>query len=180
MKNGKQVRIDGRMTTVGHVKHWEWFPEADSPSAPDASDTSIQRWIAFNAVADAWRNLDPKAFETVLAEDDFTYGSAWVAETMRGKAAYLHYIRGKFETIKRTHSGPALELVCIREGLTPAQYGYGLLMTQGSVKTILTFDFKGTAISSMYMNDPDFFTLEAVAEAKREVPSGKTLEPELV
>lgn len=180
MNQDKQIRIDGHLTTVGRVKHWEWFPEADAPDAPDASETSTKRWFAFSAVVDAWRNLDLTPFESVLTEDGFTYGSAWVAETMHGKHDYLHYIRGKFDSIRRTNARPTVEIVCIREGLTPAKYGFGMLMTQGAVKTILTFDFDGTEISSMYMNDPDFFSLESMAEAKRDIPSSKINETELV
>ena len=173
MDNDKQIMIDGNLTTVGLVKHWEWFPEADSPDAPDASETDEKRWSAFNAVVGAWRNLDPEVFESVLADEGFTYGSAWVAETMRGKPAYLNYIRGKFDSIKRTNSRPSVEIVCIREGVTTAKYGFGMLMRQGDVKTILTFDFSGTDISSMYMNDPDFFSLESIAVEERDIQLNK-------
>lgn len=50
--------------------------------------------------AKAWNHLNADFLEPILA-DDFTYESQWVFAAMHGKAKYLEYIRGKFETIRK-------------------------------------------------------------------------------
>lgn len=54
-------------------------------------------------VAKAWNTLDAKLIESYLS-DDFYYESVWVLETMHGKGAYMDYLTGKFDAIRRTNS----------------------------------------------------------------------------
>lgn len=54
-------------------------------------------------VAKAWNTLDAKLIEPYLS-DDFYYESVWVFETMQGKDAYMDYLTGLFDAIRRTNS----------------------------------------------------------------------------
>lgn len=51
-------------------------------------------------VAKAWNNLDTRYIEDILS-DNFEYTSQWVFTPLKGKKAYLDYLKGKFETIKK-------------------------------------------------------------------------------
>ena len=62
------------------------------------------RLEACRAYARALNNLDPTHLEPWLHPDDFTSSSQWVMEEMKGKEAYLDYLKGKFETIRGSSS----------------------------------------------------------------------------
>lgn len=51
----------------------------------------------------AWNELDATHLVPCLAPN-FTYGSMWVFESLKGKQAYLEYITGKFNAIRRSGS----------------------------------------------------------------------------
>lgn len=88
-----------------------------------------------------------------------TYSSAWICETMKGHATYLHYIGEKFKQIKEGRTPLQVDIITIREALHPQFYAFGLLITQDSdVKVILSIAFKGDLIDSMSMTDPDLYT----------------------
>lgn len=52
-------------------------------------------------IATAYNTLNPEIFADFLA-DDFTYESQHVFEPMNGKETFLEYIKGKYNTIRRT------------------------------------------------------------------------------
>ena len=54
---------------------------------------------AARAYATALNTLDTAPLEPLLA-DEFHYASQWVFDEITSKADYLHYLRGKFNTIR--------------------------------------------------------------------------------
>ena len=56
-----------------------------------------------NAYAVAWNTLDISLIEKLLASD-FHYSSFWVYNEMTSAREYLEYLKGKFETLKRSGS----------------------------------------------------------------------------
>jgi len=57
-----------------------------------------------------WRNMDADILEPYL-DESFKYNSVWVGSTMNGKDDYLQYLRGKFDTFKKTNSCPVIDVI---------------------------------------------------------------------
>lgn len=53
-------------------------------------------------VANAWEERSTDGLRDVL-DADFEYASQWVFDTMRGADAYVDYLTGKFNAIKRSN-----------------------------------------------------------------------------
>lgn len=70
--------------------------------------------------AQAWITLNPELIIQHLAQS-FRYDSQWVFESLDYKG-YVSYIRGKFETIRKTNSGPEVHIV------TDAQSSLGKML----------------------------------------------------
>lgn len=79
-------------------------PKAKITAAEFEPEPDPARLEACRAYARAMNTLDPSHLEPSLSPDDFTYSSQWVLENLRGKAAYLDYLKGKFETIKEANA----------------------------------------------------------------------------
>lgn len=156
MNNGMMIMINGQKVPVSKVKHWSFAPDR---FVPNRSDAEIRQWSIFMGVKDAWERLDPGIFMKVLSPS-FSYGSYWVRSGDLNRDRYQEYIKGKFDTIRRTNSGPKLEVVVLYEGLAPEQFCYALRMRQGEVTTLLTFRFDDQGLASLYMTDPQIFTFE--------------------
>ena len=72
-------------------------------------NNSEQREAILNVILSTWRNLDADIIAPYLAED-FIYNSVWVLSTMKGKEEYLHYLSGKFNSIRKSGDYPAVYL----------------------------------------------------------------------
>lgn len=75
------------------------------PVNTDGTDVSLVDVIAL-----AWKHLDAEMLVPYL-DDNFQYNSVWISNTMNGKDNYLHYLRGKFETIKKSGVYPFVDLI---------------------------------------------------------------------
>lgn len=150
MNNRKNIVVDGRLVPVSQVKHWRLSPESVDPWG--------REWQLLDSVKEAWEQLDASRVEGMLGEK-FTYGSHWVAESL-DKAGYLHYLPGKFATIEKTGTKPEVRIAVLHESLTPGVFPFALHLTQGKVRTLLTFTFRGGRIDGLYMTDPELFTCE--------------------
>lgn len=156
MNEKMMIEIDGRQVPVAKVKHWRLAPHE---FVPFRSALEVAQWSAFLALWKAWDRLEASIIEPFLSTD-FSYGSYWVKAQNMDRAGYLEYLPGKFNTIKKSNSKPALALAVLYEGLTPQDFCYALEMTQGDVRTLLTVSFEGGRIRSLYMTDPQIFTYE--------------------
>jgi hypothetical protein len=52
-------------------------------------------------LAAAWNTLDSTLLEGLLHED-MVYESQWVLQAMEGRQAYMAYLKGKFDTIRKS------------------------------------------------------------------------------
>jgi hypothetical protein len=59
--------------------------------------------------AKAWETLDAELI-VVNLDDNFVYNSQWVMDSLDRKG-YIEYIRGKFNAIKSSSSGPNVKIV---------------------------------------------------------------------
>jgi len=66
--------------------------------------------------AEAWKTLDAELLFPLLS-DDFTYGSMWVFEEL-GLDQFKDYLRGKFDTIRRTGAAPEVKVAVAENGDT--------------------------------------------------------------
>ena len=98
-----------------------------------------------DAIASAWRSLDAGLLAPYLS-DDFTYNSVWVSGTIVGKDSYLEYLRGKFETIRKSSTAPVADV--IEENGLPKPH---LVQQDHGVESILDFEHKDGFITRMLM-----------------------------
>ncbi len=169
MNNEKLVRIGNELVPVAKIKHLTLDTQKDHPFT---SKESEERLNVLLKIKEAWETLDDTIFSKALSDNTFQYGSYWVSETMYGKRKYLDYIKGKFDSIRRTQSGPIIAIVLLKESIAPQEYTIALHLTQGTVETLLTFTFDGTEVTSMYMTDPDIFTYAPLYRSNRTPQDG--------
>lgn len=156
MNNDLTIMIGGQEVPVGKVRHRLFTPE---DFVPNRSEGEMFQWGVLMGIKEAWERLDPSIFMHVLSPH-FTYGSYWVHDGSLDRAAYQNYIRGKFDTIRKAGSAPSMDVVVLYEGLAPESFYYALRMRQGSVETLLTFEFDEHGLASLYMTDPQIFTFK--------------------
>ncbi len=115
---------------------------------------------AAKAVFSAWSDLDASYFEDVLAED-FQYASDQVFAVITSKKEYLHYITGKFNTIRKSDSAPEVRLCRNSRTGQPAVY-----LNQRGNEAILDFTLENGYISEMIMhgNTGDYQAYEMPAK----------------
>lgn len=155
MKQDKLINIGGKKVPVAQVKHW---PCDSAKDGSTVSELNQRRFQALARVFSAWDALNVSLLEDVLFDESFEYSSHWVTETMYGKAAYLEYLKGKFETIRNTGGKPSLSVVELTESLFPVDYSYAIHMRQGSVETLLLFSFANDKVCKLSMSDSDIFS----------------------
>lgn len=155
MNNDMEIMINGQKIPVSRMKHWRFSPES---FVPNRSEDAARKWSVFMGVKRAWELLDPEIFMHVLSPN-FSYSSYWVNDSL-DRPGYQNYITRKFETIRRTNSGPKMGVVVLYEGIAPEQFYYALHMEQGDHSTLLTFKFDDDGLVSLYMTDPQIFTFE--------------------
>jgi hypothetical protein len=103
-------------------------------------EANIDRFT--KAFADAWNSLDISPIEHLLA-DDFHYSSFWVLEEMTTAAQYLTYLRGKFNTIRKTGSVINAEQIPGKNFIVLMQDGIrksGIILTINNDDMILRAD----------------------------------------
>ena len=153
----KQIKINGQIVSPKQLHRWRYDNGKDNPFSSIQNEC---RWRSVLSVKTCWETLDADVFLNALS-DDFEYGSYWVNVPMRGVDAYTEYIKGKFSTISNANSKPELSIVVLREGITPADYTYALLLKQGTVECLLLFGFKENKIVRLYMTDPDIYAFDS-------------------
>ncbi len=156
MNNNKLILVNGAKVPVSKVKHWRYAPHK---IVPLRSELETVRWRVLEAIRQGWNQLDASMILDLL-DDSFTYGSYWVNSSEMDLAAYRDYLPGKFETIRKSGSGPKVDIAVLYEGLTPEEFPYALRLIQGAVTCLLVIKFNGVKVSSMYMTDPDIYTYE--------------------
>lgn len=72
-------------------------------SAPAGEGHVLTKETALYAYAKMMNTLDASSLEPLLA-DDFHYASQWVFAEFESKAAYLEYITGKLQTLRRSEA----------------------------------------------------------------------------
>lgn len=95
-------------------------------------------------VTEAWRRLDADIIEPYL-DKDLNYGSDWVFDILPSRAEYLHYIRGKFASIKQGRGVDVSPLLYSRLGLT------GVILRQGNTESFLEVKTCDGRITEMRM-----------------------------
>lgn len=95
----------------------------------------------------AWKTLNADLLEPILSTD-FSYGSMWVFEELKGKQAYMDYIRGKFDIIKRTKS-----VVEAKKGYSPMGSAIVVLLQDGQDLSFLDVTSDNGLMISAYMHD---------------------------
>ena len=96
-------------------------------------------------IAHSWNSLDVDYLSPYLA-DDFRYNSAWISNTLSGKERYLDYLRGKFDTLKKTGSAPIVDTVIETGQLRPR-----LRQTSTGAESVLDFSEENGKITRMLM-----------------------------
>lgn len=155
MNNEKIIEINGRKIPVGRVKHWQYAPWSIEPFR---SELETIRWMALERLCSAWNSLDPDPILEMLG-DGFAYGSYWVRNEL-DLAGYRRYLPGKFKTFREKNKRPSADIVVLYAGLTPMEFPYALRIVHGETVTLLTLQFSGASITSLYMTDPEIFTYE--------------------
>lgn len=90
-----------------------------------------------------WRKLDADILEPYL-DESFKYNSVWVGSTLNGKNDYLKYLRGKFDTFKKTDSCPMIDV--IKENGVELPH-----FVQGEVEGVLDYQQKEGKFTSILM-----------------------------
>lgn len=85
-------------------------PLPDRPANDDIAETKIIPESLTEVIVSAWQSLDAELLAPFLS-DDFRYNSVWVSETLVGKDRYLEYLRGKFETLRKSGSAPIADTI---------------------------------------------------------------------
>lgn len=116
--------------------------EGRSPKTTSADE-------AAKLIYEAWKGLDASYFEGLLAED-FQYASTMVFDVISSEKEYLHYISGKFETIKRTGGAPAVSLLRNAANGAPV-----IRLDQNGTIAILDFKMKDGYVSDMILHPED-------------------------
>lgn len=98
-----------------------------------------------NIIVSTWQKLDVDILSPYLS-DDFKYNSAWVSDTIASKECYLDYLRGKFETIRKSGNNIVVEAIDEFEHLRPR-----IRQTTLGAETILDFEQKDGFIVKMFM-----------------------------
>jgi len=99
-------------------------------------------------IAQAWNKLDSDILAPHLS-DNFQYNSAWLSNTMRGRDEYVHYLQGKFKTIKNSGAAPDVDVIEENGKMLPH-----LLQRELGVEAILDFDSIEGKITRMFMRPP--------------------------
>ena len=118
------------------------------PANDDIAKTPNVPVSLTDVIVSAWQSLDAELLEPFLSED-FRYNSVWVSETLVGKNSYLEYLRGKFETLRKSGSAPIVDTID-EFGLSKPH-----LRQQGfAVESILDYEQKDGQIVRMLMRPP--------------------------
>lgn len=84
-------------------------PQTQPSSANNASSNDTPKSL-LDVVVTSWQQLDADLLAPYLA-DSFKYNSVWVSNTLAGKENYLDYLRGKFETLRKSGQGPTVDVI---------------------------------------------------------------------
>ena len=84
------------------VARFKSYPLCPSEVNPPINEISSQQQLV-EKISQAWKSLDVSVIEPYL-DARMHYGSDWVFHEMSSRAEYLHYLKGKFNAIKRTES----------------------------------------------------------------------------
>ena len=76
----------------------------------ESSKKNSERASLTDILVTTWNTLNVDLLASYLT-DDFQYNSVWVSSTMKGKEQYLAYLRGKFETFKKSGDAPIADVV---------------------------------------------------------------------
>lgn len=109
-----------------------------------SEDADIRKSLA-GAITLAWNNLNAELLAPYLA-DNMQYNSVWISNTMNSKADYLHYLRRKFETIKKSKDVPIVDVV--------SEYGMDIpsLSQKGTgANSVIDFEENDGKITKMLM-----------------------------
>ena len=80
------------------------------PSSTENAGTNDTPKSLIYVVVSAWQKLDADLLAPYLS-DSFKYNSVWVSDTLVGKDNYLEYLRGKFETLRKSGQGPIVDVI---------------------------------------------------------------------
>lgn len=119
-------------------------PKVQSSSTENVSANNTPKSL-LDVIISAWQNLDADLLAPYLS-DDLKYNSVWVSSTLAGKESYLDYLRGKFETLRKSGQGPRADV--IDEFGTPRPH---LKQEDTGVESVLDFDQKDGRIVRMLM-----------------------------
>ena len=100
--------------------------------------------------AKAFNNLDIAYIEKHLAED-FKYTSQKVFSQMESKAEYLHYLKGKFSTIRNSQSKVVARLGLFRNENCIALYQIDLIKKSKTETATLLMEYGNSKIKSVCM-----------------------------
>ncbi len=156
MDNKKFILLNGMKVPVAKVKHWRKAPQNIIPMR---SEAEMLRWTAFERIRRGWNLLDANLILESLHER-FTYGSYWVRAEDLDLEGYRDYLPKKFNTMRTSKRGPEVGIAVLYESLSPEEFPYALRLVQGDTTTLLTMQFTGSQVSSLYMTDPDGYTYE--------------------
>lgn len=151
---------DESKISIHNIRDWSYNLAKDNAFL---SELNSSRYDVFEQIYQAWLTLDCSCFKEYLTPD-FEYGSFWVHDPMIGADAYLEYINGKFESIRKSNAVPSVERVLLHSGKSPVGYNYALRMSQGDNQTLLLFSFDGNKISKLYMTNPELYQFVPCAE----------------
>lgn len=90
-----------------------------------------------------WQKLDTNILEPFL-DDNFKYNSVWVGRTLEGKDEYLHYLKGKFDTLRKTGSCPIVDVI--------NEFGAKLPhLRQGNIEAVLDYEQNNGKLTHILM-----------------------------
>ena len=73
-------------------------------------DSNLVKEDLISILCQTWQKLDTDILEPFL-DEKFKYNSVWVGETLNGKDEYLKYLRGKFDSFRKTDSCPVIDVI---------------------------------------------------------------------
>ena len=91
-------------------KHKKENVTIDTVKYSDSSKKKLERDSLTDILVATWNTLNLDLLSSYLA-DDFQYNSVWISNTMKGKEQYLAYLRGKFETLKKSGDIPIADVI---------------------------------------------------------------------
>lgn len=118
------------------------IPSDENINQPEEND---EKKSMVDIIVETWNRLDADIIAPYLS-DEFQYNSVWVSKTIKSKEEYLHYLRGKFNTIRKSGNIPKAEVV--EEGGKPLP----LIRQRGiGVECVLDFKEEDQKITKMLM-----------------------------